>query len=108
MLPSIWNWLVSKGGRKSQRAKKKRLGTKRRAPLLVEPLEDRTLPTVTWINPAGGDWDTGTNWSTGVRPAATDDVVISQAVTITHASAIADSINSLTANLATLNLSAGS
>ena len=42
--------------------------------------------TVSWINPAGGDWADGANWSTGSVPTATQDVVIDLAgtYTITH------------------------
>ncbi len=40
-------------------------------------LEDRTLlATVTWMGTTGGDWNDGSNWSTGTVPAATDDAVI--------------------------------
>ena len=55
--------------------------TRRRgAALALERLEDRTVPsTVSWINAAGGDWDNAANWSTGMVPTATDDVVIEDA-----------------------------
>src|SRR5437870_572754 len=38
-----------------------------------------------WMNPLGGNWDTGSNWSLGVAPDADDDVVIDldQTYTIT-------------------------
>ncbi len=41
---------------------------------------------VRWINSAGGDWNVASNWSTGVVPTATDDVVVDLAgtYTITH------------------------
>jgi hypothetical protein len=41
---------------------------------------------VTFINPAGGEWDTPANWSTGQLPGPTDDVVINVPgnVAITH------------------------
>ena len=43
----------------------------------IEQLEDRTVPAlVTWLNPAGGDWNTAANWVGGVVPSATDDAVI--------------------------------
>ncbi len=68
---------------------------------LCERLEDRTLPsTVTWINPSGGDWDTGSNWSSGAVPGPNDDVVIDMpgqnSFTVTHAANVADAVNSLT------------
>jgi hypothetical protein len=62
--------------------------------------EDRTLlSTVNWINPAGGDWDTPSNWSTGKLPGLLDDVVINVPgnVTITHSN-FNDAILSLTCN----------
>ena len=34
------------------------------------------LATVTWMNPAGGDWDTPSNWSTFALPGPGDDVVV--------------------------------
>lgn len=45
--------------------------------LRLDEIEERVVPaTVTWINAAGGSWNTGTNWSTGSVPTASDDVVI--------------------------------
>jgi hypothetical protein len=83
--------------------------------LLLECLEDRTvLSTVTWINAAGGDWDTAANWmdtATGANrlPTANDDAVISQSgITVTHSSPFnADEVHSLT-SAANLNLTGGS
>jgi hypothetical protein len=77
--------------------------------LWVERLEDRLAPaTVSWINPAGGDWDKASNWSTGQLPGSSDDVVINlPGITVTHAAAISDSIHSLTSNDA-ISISAGS
>src|SRR5262249_57633799 len=47
-----------------------------RAKPRVEALEDRTLPaTVAWISSVSGAWDVGSNWSTGRKPGAADDVV---------------------------------
>jgi hypothetical protein len=68
--------------------------------LTLEALEDRILLSQDiWINPAGGDWDTPANWSTGV-PTASQDAVIDVAgnVTITHAQSTTDSVNSITAS----------
>ena len=58
------------------------------------PLEDRTLPAVVmWTNPAGGDWDTPGNWSTGAVPGAADDAVIAvSGITVTHSAGATDSI----------------
>ncbi len=69
--------------------------------LTLEGLEDRVmLSQVNWINPVGGDWDTGANWSTGAVPTARDDVVIdvSGGVLITHTQNTSDSVNSVTAS----------
>ena len=45
--------------------------------LRVEQLEDRTTPaTITWTNPASGNWGTAANWDLNRAPAAGDDVVI--------------------------------
>src|SRR5262249_46239978 len=48
-------------------------------------------------NPAGGDWDTPANWSTGQLPGPGDDVVIdlTGTFTITHGQNVTDSIHSL-------------
>jgi hypothetical protein len=78
----------------------------------VEALEDRVVPsTVTWINSAGGDWDTAANWqdNLGVNrlPGSGDDAVISYSgITVTHSSAQTESVNSLTSR-ADLSISAG-
>jgi hypothetical protein len=81
----------------------------------LERLEDRVQPsTVTWVNPAGGDWSNAANWQeqgTGINrvPGAGDDAVIDLGAnnfTVTH-SANADSIHSLTSKVR-LELSGGS
>jgi hypothetical protein len=41
----------------------------RRRPAL-ETLEDRCVPTLTWIGPAGGLWSVGANWTGGVAPTS--------------------------------------
>ena len=69
----------------------------------LETLEARVLPaTVNWINPAGGDWDTPGDWSTGVLPGAGDDVVIDlpgqNTFAVTHSANVADTVHSLTSN----------
>src|SRR5262249_8279995 len=47
----------------------------------LEVLEDRSLlsatsPTLTWINPAGGDWFNPANWDDHRVPTRKDDAVI--------------------------------
>ena len=89
-----------------------RRGPRRGARPAVNRLEDRTLlATVTWINSAGGDWDTPSNWSTGTLPGPSDDAVIAvSGITVTHASSASDSVSSLTipASDAILAISNGS
>jgi RHS repeat-associated protein len=64
--------------------------------------------TVTWINAAGGDWDTPSNWDLGRVPGPGDDVVIGiPGITVTHALTRADALHSLTSQ-AFVSLSAGS
>src|SRR5262249_22653396 len=64
--------------------------------------------TVTWINPAGGDWDTAGNWDANRIPGAADDAVIPQSnITITHSSAATDAVRSLSSEAA-LAISNGS
>jgi hypothetical protein len=66
--------------------------------LRLELLEARTVPaTVHWINSAGGDWATASNWSTGHVPGPDDDVILDATATptITHAAGT-DTIHSLT------------
>jgi hypothetical protein len=94
---------------------------------VVETLEDRTVPTAPglslldalqgnlpvngvppvgtcyWINPAGGDWDDPTNWSTGSVPDQTDRAVIDLGnIRVTHSQSSSDRVMSLycTADLA--------
>jgi hypothetical protein len=63
---------------------------------------------VNWLNPAGGDWDTGSNWSGGVVPGPADDVTIGVAgITVTHAVAVADAVHSLHSS-AGIEIDAGS
>jgi hypothetical protein len=76
--------------------------------LWLERLEDRTVPsTVTWINPAGGDWDTAANWDANRVPNAGDDALIDIfGITVTHSGSNSDVVHSLICN-ATLDLSVG-
>jgi hypothetical protein len=62
--------------------------------------------SIEWISDAGGNWNTASNWSTGLLPTATDDVFIgvtSSPVTITSGSV---TVLSLISN-ANLTLSGG-
>jgi hypothetical protein len=81
----------------------------RRRRLFLESLEDRAVPsTVSWINPAGGDWNTAANWSGGAVPNSAQDAVINIAVSgpITLSSTCA--AHSLTDTAANLDLTGGS
>ena len=50
---------------------------------LIEALEERRLlATVDWISPVSGDWNVGSNWSTGQVPGTSDDAVIDTAATL--------------------------
>ena len=80
----------------------------------LECLEDRALPsTVNWINPAGGNFDTASNWQDAVTganrvPGPTDDAVISfDSIAVTHPNSVSDSVHSVTSQ-ATLTVSNGS
>jgi RHS repeat-associated protein len=76
----------------------------------LEPLEARILLSqVTWLNPAGGDWDTAANWSGGALPGANDDVVINSlnpGAVVTHSLNNTDTVHSITA-AAPITLSGG-
>ncbi|MFO0815076.1 MAG: SdrD B-like domain-containing protein [Gemmatales bacterium] len=82
------------GGVKNRRLKK---SGKLTSKLIVELLEDRTVPALVSWTGAGGDfdWNNAANWG-GTLPGAADDVVIDQAgITINHSAGSDDSINSL-------------
>lgn len=52
--------------------------------LRVELLEDRVVPaTVTWVNTGSGDWNVGSNWSSGTVPGGGNTVVINTTATAT-------------------------
>jgi hypothetical protein len=56
----------------------------RRLPPQLEVLEDRVLlSTDTWINPNGGNFDNGSNWSLGRAPVAGDTAIINTAAPAT-------------------------
>jgi hypothetical protein len=72
-------------------------------------LESRTLlSTIAWLRPVSGDWNTAANWAGGHVPGANDDAVIPFAnITVTHATAAANSARTLLSE-ASLDISAGS
>lgn len=41
------------------------------------------MATITWINPAGGDWSQGLNWDGGQVPTAADDALLTLSTTMT-------------------------
>ncbi len=103
---------------RSRHTRQERRPFARKAVLEFQPgwdqiaLEPRTmLSTVVWTNPAGGDWDTGANWSTGSVPGASDDVTINipAGITVFHGQTDADTVNSLTVTgSGTLSIPSGS
>jgi hypothetical protein len=109
------NWLRGWPFRKplSPRTRRRKPGRKNRfGKLAFDILEDRILlSTVRWINPNGGNWDVAANWSGGVLPGPTDDVVITPgaAATVTIQSGDTISAHSLTTGgNATLSITGGS
>src|SRR5258708_17860952 len=97
-------------GSRSRRARAK-AAVRRRSKFFrpwMEVLEDRTVPsTVNWINSAGGDWDTASNWldsstNTNHTPGTIDDAVINTSgITVTHSST--SSVHNFTLSGATLS-----
>lgn len=82
---------------------------RRRLPLLLEALEPRTLlSTVSWTNPAGGDWSTAANWAGGVVPNVTQDAKITIPVSGPITIDSADAAYSLTDTTASLDITDGS
>ncbi|HUP61678.1 MAG TPA: hypothetical protein VNA69_14805 [Thermoanaerobaculia bacterium] len=57
--------------------------------------------TVEWTNTSGGNWNVGSNWSTGTVPTSADDVVITSAGTYTVTLNVTATVNSLTIGGAT-------
>ncbi len=57
--------------------------------------------TVTWTNTIGGDWATDSNWNTGTKPTASDDVCIIADAEYTVTLSSNQAINSLTFGSAT-------
>lgn len=89
-----------------------RRGRQRVKRLALQSLEPRhPLTAVAWMNPAGGAWDVGSNWSTGSVPSPGDEVTIdtASALTITIQSSDSISVNSVTSGANdTLSFSGGS
>ena len=71
-----------------------------------------TLTTSTvvndWINPAGGDWDTASNWTYGVPVAGQDVAIPYSGITVTHTQATAEPMIASLDDLATLDITNGS
>jgi hypothetical protein len=81
----------------SSRADRRRHARKYRP--RVERVEDRTLlSAVSWIG-GNGDWDTGSNWSTGQVPGANDDVTINvPSIAVTHSVGNNDLVHTVTSS----------
>ncbi len=71
-----------------------------------------TLTTSTvvndWINPAGGDWDTASNWTYGVPVAGQSVAIPYSGITVTHSQSTAEPMIASLDDLATLNITSGS
>jgi hypothetical protein len=72
----------------------------------LEALEDRALPTVTWVG-GNGDWSTPSNWSSGSVPGSSDDVQIKTSVAVTHNALVVDTVRSVTMTAGSLSLNGG-
>jgi hypothetical protein len=70
----------------------------------TEQFSFTTANTVTWIG-GNGSWGTASDWSGGQLPGASDDVIITSGVTVTHDTGN-DTIHQLTVN-GTLDLTGG-
>jgi hypothetical protein len=109
MLRGIFNFgFLRKDSRRHTGRRRGAPKSERYRPELLD-LESRTLlSTINWLRPVNGDWDDPANWSGGQVPGANDDAVIPFVnIQITHATAAADTIHSLTSEAA-IDLSAGS
>jgi hypothetical protein len=76
---------------------------------VLEALEDRLAPTVSWTGGAGTlDWNDAANWSRGAVPGPADDVLINVAVTGPITVSAANTVHSLTDTTAPLAFVGGS
>ena len=97
MLYFSWQrWLGRQSG-SSRRECRKRARPSFYRPQL-ELFEERVvLSTIQWINPASGNWEDPSNWSSGTVPGPGDDVIINVPgdITVTHDTGN-DTVQSLT------------
>ena len=86
-------------GKPRSRSRGTGIGGYRRRALHIEFLEDRCLlAVVSWIDPAGGAWEVGSNWSNGTGPGPADDALIDiPGITVVHSTG-SDTVQSLTSN----------
>ncbi len=61
-----------------------------------------------WTNPAGGDWDTASNWTYGVPVAGQSVAILYSGITVTHTQATAEPMIASLDDLATLDITSGS
>ncbi len=118
LLSRVGRWLCGAGHSRKRMARRRPHWKSSQFSLLrIECLEARAmLSTVTWNNPAGGNWDVAANWTdqsnqTHHVPGSGDDVQISTtaAATVTIQGSDVESVNSLsTAATDTLSFSSGS
>ena len=105
MLPArVWRSLLRKTQLAPRRPSLRRLS--------AEQLEDRLVPaTVSWINLGSGNWDVGSNWSSGAVPGSGDTAVINTTGNATITVQSSDDIQVLaimTGNTDTLSIDGGS
>lgn len=75
----IGNPLIWTPKRAAEKSRRRRSELTR---LLVELLEDRSVPTTfTWLGADAGDWNLGTNWDQGTAPGTDAAVVINNGTT---------------------------
>jgi len=109
-------WNAQLTGKPRNRSRSRGMGAHLKCPprfysgrvLRFEFLEERRLLTVvSWVNPAGGAWEVGSNWSNGTGPGAGDDAVIDlPEISVTYSSGT-HTVRSLT-NEATVAITGGS
>ncbi len=84
MVFSWWRSLLKRSFSPARRQRRpKALKPWQRFRPLIEDLEGRLVPAVAhYIGPDNGDWNTPSNWSTGLAPGRFDDVLLDRPVNV--------------------------